>query len=431
MKNKTLLFAAAAALLIPHAAAGAWPRPVPPRAAAAPPEPRLSAEAAYETIEIDRDPGRPAFILSADLTGDGYPELLVSKFAGSGPTGSGRLDLYAMEQPGDARRWRRTTLADGIKFPNLPSLADVNGDGRADILLPYGFLACMPGKCGGIEWLENTGGSWQRHKVIDNYERFFHRAALLDADGDGISDIVAVGEKKGLFDSGSSETYYFKGDGRGAFSGKPSLMAKGLGGIFDVGDIDGDGDEDIASPEYFGREASFAWLENAGGGKWRRHTIDNSSGGGIHLALAPDLYGDGVARAVGANHTNTADDPSAPESAVFVFDIKPGAEAWPKVKISEGIKSRKSPMGGPQGAPGVFGLGDADGDGDTDIIVHGDGDPRVYLLEQVSPGKFRTAAVTDDMEQGAAVFCDAERDGLPEIVISSYEKNKLVLLKRK
>ena len=400
-------------------------------AAPLPPEPLIPAGAAYETIEIDKDPERPAFILAADLGGDGYPELLVSKFAGSGPMGSGMLDLYKMEKSGDPRKWKKTRLSDNIKFPNMPSITDVNGDGRPDILLPYGFLACMPGKCGGIEWLENTGGGWTKHTVITNYERFFHRAVMLDADGDGIKDIVAAGEKKGLFDEGSSEVYMFRGAGGGSFSPKPTLITKGLGGLLSAGDVDGDGDEDLVSPEYFGRTDSFVWLENAGHGVWRRHAIDSVSGGGIQMSLVPNLYGDGRLRAVAANHTNTSDDRSAPESAVFVFDIPADPSGpWPKVKISEGIKSRKSPAVGPQGAPGPFDWGDADGDGDLDIVVHGDGDPRVFLLEQISPGKFRTAELIDDMPQGAAVFCDTERDGLPEIAISSYEQNRLVLLKR-
>ena len=132
-----------------------------------------------------------------------------------------------------------------------------------------------------------------------------------------------------------------------------------------------------------------------------------------------------------ANHTNTTDDQSAPESAVFVFGVPADpAGPWPGVKISEGIKSRRSPAGGPQGAPGPFDWADADGDGDLDIVVHGDGDPRVFLLEQVSPGKFRTKELAGGMPQGAAVFCDAERDGLPEIAVSSYENNRLVLLKK-
>ncbi len=75
--------------------------------AALPPEPRAAAESGYETIEIDPDPERPAFILATDLNGDGYPELLVSKFAGSGPMGSGMLDLYTMEKPGDPRKMEK------------------------------------------------------------------------------------------------------------------------------------------------------------------------------------------------------------------------------------------------------------------------------------------------------------------------------------
>ena len=398
------------------------------------PEPELSLSTAsvYETIEIDKSPEKPAFILSDDINGDGFPELVVSKFAGSGPTGSGALDIYSMEKPGDPNKWKKQRVADNIKFPNMVTLADVNGDSRPDILLPYGFLACMPGKCGGIEWIENTGGGWARHTIITGFKRFFHRAAMVDMNGDGIKDILAVGEEKGLLGGGSAEVYMFKGSGSGVFSPEPELVAAGMGALFTVGNPDGDGDTDMISPEYFGRKDSFAWLENFAPGVWKRHVIDSSSGGGMQITLVPNLYGDGKLKAVATNHTNTSDDQASPESGVFVFDIppNPAGGVWPKTKISEGIKSRKSPLIGPQGAPGPFDWGDADGDGDTDVLVHGDGDPRVFLLEQVSPGRFRTVIIAGDVPQGAAVFSDTEKDGIPEVIVSSYENNRLLLLKK-
>ena len=393
----------------------------------------LSAASAYETIVIDPAPEKPAFILSNDINGDGFPELIVSKFAGSGPTGSGALDIYSMDTPGDPRKWKKQRVADKIKFPNMVTVDDVNGDSKPDILLPYGFLACTPGKCGGIEWLENTGGGWTRHTVITNYGRFFHRAKLVDMDGDGIKDILAVGEEKGLTGAGSAEVYMFKGAGGGSFSSKPAFVDAGMGALFDAGDVDGDGDTDMVSPVFFGRKTSFAWLENSAPGVWKRHAIDNTSGGGMQITLVPNLYGDGRLRAVADNHTNTSDDQAAPESAVFVFDIPagPAGGAWSKTKISEGIKCRKSPLMGPQGAPGPLDWGDADGDGDIDVLVHGDGDPRAFLLEQVTPGKFRTVVIAEDVPQGAASFSDTDKDGIPEVVVSSYEKDKLLLLKKR
>ena len=85
------------------------------------------------------------------------------------------------------------------------------------------------------------------------------------------------------------------------------------------------------------------------------------------LEFVEDLFGEGKLWGIGANHTNTQDDSRAPESAVYVYevpdftadDFNPNLE-WPKMKISEGIVSVKSPFGGPQGAPGVFSVGDVE-----------------------------------------------------------------------
>jgi hypothetical protein len=41
-------------------------------------------------------------------------------------------------------------------------------------------------------------------------------------------------------------------------------------------------------------------------------------------------------------------------------------------------------------APGIFGTGDVDGAGDIDVALAGDGDERVFWLEQKGPGQFAT-----------------------------------------
>ncbi len=380
-------------------------------------------------VDIDIKPGRPAFIHCADLNDDGSLEIIVSKFDRSSPVGTGRVDIYTMEKPGDMDTWKRETLDKGIRFPNAPSTVDINGDGKKDILVPSGFLASWPVKSGAISWYENTPEGWKKHEITKGQEKFYHHAELVDMDGDSIKDLVTVAEQKGVLGKEGSEVQVFKGTGTGdCFQKVPVTIAPGLGGFPSVLDINGDGRLDIASAEYFGSEGSFAWLENKGGGEWEKHYIDDKAGKAIQLSFIPDFYGDGVTRAVGANHTNTSDDPASPESAVFVYDIPADpAQPWPKRQISSGIKSVPSLPVAPMGAPGVFHWGDVDGDGDVDIVVSGDGDPRVYLLEQKSPGIFETLVRAHDLPQAGVAVADLDGDGRDEIIASSYQNNRLLI----
>ncbi len=164
------------------------------------------------------------------------------------------------------------------------------------------------------------------------------------------------------------------------------------------------------------------------GGDWVRHVINDEIGESIMFEFVPDLCGDGALKAIGSNHTNTADSPQTPESQVVMFDVPEDPDdmkqPWPMTKISQGIKSRQSPMGGPQGAPGIFGWGDADMDGDIDILVSGDGDAKVYVIEQTGPCTFETRILAKAMGQaGAMLVVDTDNDGVNELIVSSYEAN--------
>ncbi len=395
----------------------------------------------------------PAFATVEDVDGDGQLEVVVSVFGPMGLTVSpGLVNVYGFS--GGLDSWsladQIVTEDEGLKFPNAVSFHDLDDDGDLDAIVPAGFLACaanpLDGDCGALAWFEQSDSGWQRHDIVEfGSQLYYHHGELVDLDGDGIDDLVTVGEARvtQIFPPDSYdllEACWFRGtDGADRFESEPRVIGEGLGSIPTVYDIDGDGDDDVLGAEFFVEgiyeNASYAWMEqvsepSAGdpAGVWTRHVIADDLGPAIQLSLVPDLYGDDVLRAVGSNHTNVNN--GDPESAVHVFDIPadPTDSPWERTKISEGIVSVAGSQMAPQAAPGVFGWGDVDGDGDLDIALSGDGDKRVFVLEQTAPGEFATHVLIDPFGQaGGMEIMDLDEDGNSEILATSYEENQVVV----
>lgn len=411
--------------------------------------PAPSEVAGFTRYTLDGDAFGPAYVAAGDVNGDGRPDMLVSKFGtftidpntAMVTLSPGVISLFA--QGSSVNCWTRTdivTASDKIYFPNQPTLADVDKDGDLDVIVATGFFVCAfdpaVGNCGALLWLENTGGgAFKRHDVVPVDDDFYHLGVLTDFDGDGIEDLVTVAET-----GSSAGARWFKGDASAdRFSKTPLDMPKGLGSLPSVLDIDNDGDLDVASAEYFYPGASFAWLERTGepsaaapAGTFERHVINDDSGRSILLRFVPNLYGDGVLRAVGTNHTNTNKMPPDVESAVFVFDIPADPKVpWPKKQISTGIVSRPSMGYGVQAAPGVFGAGDVDNDGDIDLVVSGDGDQRTFWLEQTAKGAFTTHVIEEALGQaGGALVLDLDGDKKSELIFTGYEDNVVYIYTR-
>ena len=80
-----------------------------------------------------------------------------------------------------------------------------------------------------------------------------------------------------------------------------------------------------------------------------------------------------------------------------------------------------------QAAPGVFGRSDVDGNGDVDLAVSGDGDDRVFWLDQTEPGVFATHVQATAFGQAASgSIADLDGDGRAEIVFTSDETHQPV-----
>ncbi|HCP44889.1 MAG TPA: hypothetical protein DIU15_02505, partial [Deltaproteobacteria bacterium] len=194
-----------------------------------------------------------AWVRVGDVTGDGQAELVVTRYgkaATSMQVPRGEVVLYSNE--GSLSQWSRSPIAtqeDDLVFPSRTTLSDLDGDGDLDALVPTGWFLCqiVPGMapCGGILWYEQTPEGWNRHDVIAaEQELFFHSALLTDLNGDGLDDLISVGERfETRAKPGVAEVRWWPGtEGSQPFSSEWHTIGEGLGTIPRLGDVDGDGD---------------------------------------------------------------------------------------------------------------------------------------------------------------------------------------------
>ncbi len=393
---------------------------------------------------VDMAANGPAFVSVADVDDDDRLDLVVSSFGQMAGFAIPSGEVNVFHRGATLASWTKESLIPttaNVIFPNQTTVDDVDGDGDLDVVVPSGFLVCgvifIPGAapCGALAWYEQTAQGWIKHTIKSGQSLFYHHVVLVDLDGDDKRDLVTTGEEQAFAGMGMTraETQWYKGTATAdRFETSSRMVGNGGGSFPRVLDVDGDGDLDIASAEFFVAGGSFAWWENDAM-SFTKHAINSDSGPSIQMSFVDDLYGDGVLHAVGANHTNTAKVPPDPqESAVFVFDLPTDrGQPWTKHQISTGIVSLPGSQMAPMGAPGIFGHGDIDGDSDIDLVVSGDGDPDVYWLEQTGVGTWLTHKLDTGIEQaGGMVVIDLDGDGINEIVVTGFSDNVVYVYER-
>jgi hypothetical protein len=239
----------------------------------------------------------------ADINGDGQPDLIFAHYNHSGILWidfSGKepkVHHVGSRGPGVPND-RSSSL--GWQDGHGTGVADIDGDGKADILTPYGWFrqidadtdqwewhpdwklgdAGFPiigydvlnngktdiiygqGHSYGIYWLEQVVAqkgdgatrTWVKHTVDESFSQV-HALKMVDIDGDGQLELLAGKRYRGHNgnDPGSYDplvVYYYKIDRKtGEFTRYPISVngTAGAGTQFITMDLDGDGDLDIAT----------------------------------------------------------------------------------------------------------------------------------------------------------------------------------------
>eukprot|EP00929_Paragymnodinium_shiwhaense_P036223 TRINITY_DN19440_c0_g1_i7.p1 TRINITY_DN19440_c0_g1~~TRINITY_DN19440_c0_g1_i7.p1 ORF type:complete len:1232 (+),score=134.83 TRINITY_DN19440_c0_g1_i7:104-3799(+) len=226
--------------------------------------------------------------------------------------GDGDLDVLSASSGDDTVAWYENL--GGGRFCEVKSVVDTNSKGVRTVIAAdldedgHLDLAVASKNDGSITWYKNNGKQRFQKIVIDSTAKGAYSLVAEDVDKDGHLDLVTAANMEGHPDNGEGEggmvSFYRNGafaDGQLCNFEKVRVTA---GADYDwfvlsvwAGDLDGDGDTDIASAS-FGllHQGGISWYENVdgSGNTWTRHRIYESlttkTG---HYIFGADMDGDG------------------------------------------------------------------------------------------------------------------------------------------
>jgi Bacterial Ig-like domain (group 3)/FG-GAP-like repeat/IPT/TIG domain len=307
-----------------------------------------------------------AALAVADVNGDGKPDIVV---ANRGGTNNGEGLVGVLLGNGDGTFQPVVTYNSGGITASSAALADVNGDGKLDILVAN---QCAASDCpdvsteGSVGVLMGNGdGTFQPVVAYDAGNGTTAVAAVADMNGDGKLDLVVVNACviNPPFCEGGGGVGVMLGNGDGTFQ---PAVSQYTAGSFTYDGLVADMNEDTKSDvlvanelgSYLSSDASAAVLLGNGDGTLQSPVEYDPGGQGGWSVAVGDVNGDGK------------------PDLIMTFDCIPGSPgcqaAWTSVFLGNGNGTFLTPILVPLGAKQLaksVALADLNGDGRLDMVV--------------------------------------------------------------
>jgi hypothetical protein len=367
----------------------------------------------FKIIPTDSDEG----IGIGDIDGDGDIDIAC------GDIEKGQKEMPTLvnwhENPGSiAKVWKKHSVGKTIKAADRFEIADINGDGKADIIVSEEMYPGLEPEAN-IFVYTNPGNpnteNWARKSIITTWS--VNNLDVADLDNDGDNDIVS-NEHKGT----DYRRLIFENDGKGNFT----MFSPDKGHESHLGsqlfDLDSDGDLDMVSIAWDHHQYLHVWRNDAIKKEytWKHLStitgeIPQTAGGKQQTScLTADLDNDGAAEIVITDRSVTP--------SVIMYTFKNGK--FVKSVIDNDplkIEAGNAYM-------------DIDNDGDVDIIFPGEGQSNQiwwwenpFPAKDGKPWKRRTIKNSGENKHHDLIVGDFDGDGKEELVFWNQGGNLLAM----
>ena len=291
--------------------------------------------------------------------------------------------------PGAAASFaNQATVATGPQ-PKSVTLADVNGDGKPDIVVANfssNSLSVMLG---------NGNGTFQAQQTFTTGSNPVS-VAIGDVDGDGRVDLIVTNK-------GSNSVSVLLGNGNGIFRPQQTFATGTNPYSVALGDVSGDGNSDVIVANY-GSNTVSVLLGNGNGSFQAQRTF--ATGSKPRSVISTDLNGDGKLDIVTANYTT-------------------GGSV--SVLLGNGNGTFQAQQSSATGSlPTSVASGDLNADGKPDLAVANRGGSTVSTLLGNGNGTFQAQQnVSTGTSPFSVVIGDVNGDGNPDLSVANYSNNSV------